>query len=57
MRQIQTVTCRLVAAFLDADWPTPVLLPIRIDQSDVPNNSKGRVLDFETPLSVVDAEA
>lgn len=44
-------------AFLDADWPNPVLLPISIYQPDVPSNSRGQVLHYETPRSVVDSAA
>lgn len=44
-------------AFLDADWPSPVLLPISIYQADVPGNHSEQVLHYETPRSVVESEA
>lgn len=34
-------------AFLDADWPNPVLLPISIYQSDVPGSNPDQVLHYE----------
>lgn len=39
--------CAWLQAFLDADWPNPVLLPISIYQPDVPGGSLGQVLHYE----------
>ena len=35
-----------LSAFLDADWPNPVLLPISLYQADVPEDH-GKVCDLE----------
>lgn len=49
--------CAWLQAFLDADWPNPILLPISIYQPDVPGSNLGQVLHYEMFRSVVDSEA
>lgn len=49
--------CAWLQAFLDADWPNPILLPISIYQADVPGDSSGQILHCQPPLSVVDSVA
>jgi hemerythrin-like domain-containing protein len=44
-------------AFLDADWPNPILLPISIYQPDVPDNHPAQVLHYEISRSVAESEA
>lgn len=43
--------CTWLQAFLDADWPNPVLLPISIYQADVPSGGQDQVLHYETSVS------
>jgi hemerythrin-like domain-containing protein len=49
--------CAWLQAFLDADWPNPVILPISIYQADVPSNHPAQVLHYEMSRSVAESEA